>query len=231
MTSLRQIVQEAIEASASVLSAEQLAERTGLTYKQTIDALQGLHNTGRVVRHGRKISARWGAIPPPPNPNAPQAKHLADAFSAFFTTPTEPTPMTDASNIAPEPDLERAQAVAAHPLFPIMVAAIEQAMHGKGERHGGERTPFLQQPWVHYADIHGRGFLTGQGAKKLEEAASVREGKAFETEVLGAIVYSGMAVIKERWNCGRLERELVPNSEIFVDSIRGQMQDTRSVKS
>ena len=88
--------------------------------------------------------------------------------------------------------------VAEHPLFPIYMAAIEQAMYGKGERHGGALTPFLEQPWKHYADMHGRGFLTGQAAKKLEEAASTREGKPFEHEVLGAIVYCGMAVIHER---------------------------------
>lgn len=88
--------------------------------------------------------------------------------------------------------------VAEHPLFPIYMAAIEQAMYGKGERHGGALTPFLEQPWKHYADMHGRGFLTGQAAKKLEEAASTREGKPFEQEVLGAIVYCGMAVIHER---------------------------------
>lgn len=88
--------------------------------------------------------------------------------------------------------------IAAHPLYPIYMAAIEQAMFGKGERHGGARTPFLDQPWVHYVKMHGRGFATGQAAKKLEEAASTREGKAFETEVLGAIVYSGMAILKER---------------------------------
>lgn len=85
-----------------------------------------------------------------------------------------------------------------HPLFPILVAAIEQAMHGKGERHGGNATPFLEQPWVHYAKMHGRGFLTGQATKKLEEASHQREGEAFETEVLGAIVYAGMSVLKER---------------------------------
>lgn len=45
---------------------------------------------------------------------------------------------------------------------------------------------------------HGRGFLTGQATKKLEEAAHQREGEAFETEVLGAIVYAGMSVLKER---------------------------------
>ena len=112
-----------------------------------------------------------------------------------------------------ESDSERSAAVLAHPLYPIFIAAIEQAIYGKGERHGGGRTPFLQQPWVHYADIHGRGFLTGQAAKKLEEASSLREGKAFETEVLGALVYGGMAVIKERWNCGRMESGMVPNSD------------------
>lgn len=103
-----------------------------------------------------------------------------------------------------ETEIDRSAAIQAHPLYPILVAAIEQAMYGKGERHGGAVTPFLEQPWVHYAKLHGRGFLTGQAAKKLEEAASLREGKTFETEVLGAIVYCGMAIVQERWNCGRI---------------------------
>lgn len=72
------------------------------------------------------------------------------------------------------------------------------SMYGKGERHGGNVTPFLDQPWTHYAKMHGRGFLTGQATKKLEEAAHQREGEAFETEVLGAIVYAGMSILKER---------------------------------
>jgi len=93
---------------------------------------------------------------------------------------------------------EPSLAVMDHPLFPVFVAAIEQAMYGKGERHGGATTPFLDQPWVHYVTMHGRGFATGQAAKKLEEAASTREGKAFEQEVLGAIVYAGMAILKEQ---------------------------------
>ena len=88
--------------------------------------------------------------------------------------------------------------VASHPLFPVFVAAINQAMYGKGERHGGNVTPFLDQPWAHYVKLHGRGFATGQAAKKLEEAASTRKGDAFEQEVLGAIVYCGMAILKER---------------------------------
>jgi hypothetical protein len=85
-----------------------------------------------------------------------------------------------------------------HPLYAVFEAAITQAMYGKGQRHGGNVTPFLEQPWVHYAKMHGRGFLTGQAAKKLEEAASTREGEAFETEVFGAMVYLGMAILKER---------------------------------
>lgn len=85
-----------------------------------------------------------------------------------------------------------------HPLYPILIAALEQAMYGKGERHGGNATPFLEQPMFHYIKMHGRGFATGQAAKKLEEAASTRQGNAFEAEVLGAIVYAASAILSER---------------------------------
>jgi hypothetical protein len=70
-------------------------------------------------------------------------------------------------------------------------------MYGKGERHGGATEDFMSQPWVHYAKMHGRGFLTGQAAKKLEEASSLRHGEQFRAEILGAIVYAGMALIYE----------------------------------
>lgn len=96
------------------------------------------------------------------------------------------------SIIGPEP------APAGHPLQDVFALAIEQATRGKGVRHGGEATPFLEQPWVHYGKMHGRGFLTGQAAKKLEEAASTRQGDAFITEALGALVYIGMAILKEQ---------------------------------
>ncbi len=99
-------------------------------------------------------------------------------------------------------ELEMNDEVRAHPLTAIFREAVEQAMFGKGERHGGARTPFLDQPWVHYAHMHGRGFLTGQASKKLEEAASTRSGKAFETEMFGAMVYMGMAIINERMKNG-----------------------------
>ena len=85
-----------------------------------------------------------------------------------------------------------------HPLYPILMQVIDQAMHGKGTRHGGCETPFMEQPWCHYAKLHGRGFLTGQAAKKLEEASSTKEGEAFTREVLGAIAYCGMALLHEQ---------------------------------
>lgn len=87
-----------------------------------------------------------------------------------------------------------------HPLYPIFMDAIHQAVFGKGQRHGGGETPFLEQPIFHYARLNGTGFLTGQAAKKTEEAASTRLGdrEAFETEILGAMVYLGASVINER---------------------------------
>ena len=95
-----------------------------------------------------------------------------------------------------------------HPLYPVLMAAIEQAMHGKGERHGGAATPFLEQPMFHYIKMHGRGFATGQAAKKLEEAASTRTGQAFEQEVLGAIVYAASAILAERADRAKLKAEI-----------------------
>lgn len=85
-----------------------------------------------------------------------------------------------------------------HELAAPFLAAIDQAMYGKGERHGGARTPFLEQPWNHYAKLHGRGFLTGQAAKKIEEAASTRHGEEFIREAYGALVYIGMAILHEQ---------------------------------
>lgn len=89
-----------------------------------------------------------------------------------------------------------------HPLTYVFDQVIEQVTKGKGERHGGESIDFTQQPWVHYNKMHGRGFLTGQAAKKLEEAASTRNGEEFIREVLGAIAYAGMAILAERAKLG-----------------------------
>lgn len=103
-----------------------------------------------------------------------------------------------------ERDMEVMDTLINHPLYPILLKAIEQAAYGKGERHGGATKPFTDQPWVHYSRMHGRGFLTGQAAKKLEEAASTRVGESFEAEVLGAIVYCGMAILAERGGLGNV---------------------------
>ncbi len=100
------------------------------------------------------------------------------------------------------PEIRGETAPELHPLFAHYMSAIDQAMYGKGERHGGAKIDFLEQPWMHYAKMHGRGFLTGQAAKKLEEAASTRTGEAFAQEIRGAIVYLGMALIWEDMQSG-----------------------------
>lgn len=86
----------------------------------------------------------------------------------------------------------------AHPLMAVFEAAVAQVTKGKGVRHGGETVPFFDQPWAHYARMHGRGFLTGQAAKKLEEAVTTKEGEAYVQELLGAMVYIGMAVLHKQ---------------------------------
>lgn len=86
-----------------------------------------------------------------------------------------------------------------HPLKEIFDAALEQVCEGKGfERHGKEYDgqEFRAQPWKQIATHHGRGFLTGQAAKKLQEAAAFG-GQPFKREMLGVIVYAAMAIIHE----------------------------------
>lgn len=84
-----------------------------------------------------------------------------------------------------------------HPLHRAFDAAVKQATKGKGERHGGDSIPFYDQQWRTLAECHGVGFLTGQASKKLNEAAQKQgDDDAWEREVLGALVYAGMALLK-----------------------------------
>lgn len=77
----------------------------------------------------------------------------------------------------------------------VLAAAVLQATKGKGQRHGGDATPFLEQPWAKLYRTHGLGFLLGQADKKYHEALSKPDTESFEREILGAIVYLGMALL------------------------------------
>jgi len=70
-----------IEDSEACFTGQQLAQITGLTYRQTIDALNALNNMAKVARTGRKFTARWCRVPQQTeNP----AVTLERAFSGFF---------------------------------------------------------------------------------------------------------------------------------------------------
>lgn len=88
-----------------------------------------------------------------------------------------------------------------HPMYPIFMDAIEQATGGKGQRHGGARTPFLEQPWHQIAKHTGFRGLVFQAVKKAQEACGKDDYEAFEREMLGSLVYSAMALIHAR-KCG-----------------------------
>lgn len=82
-----------------------------------------------------------------------------------------------------------------HPLREAFEAAILQATKGKGERHGGDATPFFDQPWYSIAKQVGVGGLIFQSMKKAGEACGKPDQETFERELLGAIVYAGMAYL------------------------------------
>lgn len=82
-----------------------------------------------------------------------------------------------------------------HPLESILLDCLYQVTGGKGdERHGNGRD-FMDQPWKHIADIHGVGFLTGQAAKKLDEAQGFDDLDKWLREMYGVITYSAMAIL------------------------------------
>lgn len=85
----------------------------------------------------------------------------------------------------------------------VLDGALEQCTGGKGEARHGHGAKLLDQPWRTLADQHGPGFLTGQAAKKLGEAATMHTrgtftAEQYDHELLGAIVYTAFALIHDR---------------------------------
>ncbi len=58
--SYRATVLAAVNTSTEWRTGREIAELAKLSYKQTIDALNALYNTGQVSRRGRTCTALWG---------------------------------------------------------------------------------------------------------------------------------------------------------------------------
>ena len=58
----RELVLSVVAMADGWIKAREVSELTGLTYKQTIDALNYLYNAEKVARTGRKFTARWGRL-------------------------------------------------------------------------------------------------------------------------------------------------------------------------
>ncbi len=79
--SLRSRALDAVKTSPTWQSAAQIAAKTGMTYRQTIDALNALHNEALVARKGRKFTAQWGSLQMiKPDPATAAAYQLEEFF-------------------------------------------------------------------------------------------------------------------------------------------------------
>jgi len=94
-----------------------------------------------------------------------------------------------------------------HPLQDAFDAAILQATKGKGVRHGGDSIPFMGQPWYKLAQDFGVQGLLFQCAKKAGESLTKETEEDFERELLGAIVYAGMAYLYVKENGFKREKQ------------------------
>lgn len=70
-------------ASPKFQTAREISRATGIPYKATIDALCSLRNEGKVVRQGRKFTAKWGS-PALQDKQHEAAKQLQDIFHGFI---------------------------------------------------------------------------------------------------------------------------------------------------
>ena len=82
-----------------------------------------------------------------------------------------------------------------HPMFAHLIRAIDQALAGKGSRHGGGVIPFEQQKLFSIARSTGVRGIMFQVVKKASEACEKGNRKEFEREAIGAMVYLAAALI------------------------------------
>ncbi len=61
---LRRQVLATMQTADTALTGAAIAALAGLSYRQTIDALNALYNAGKIERTGRKFTARWQVVKP-----------------------------------------------------------------------------------------------------------------------------------------------------------------------
>ena len=107
-----------------------------------------------------------------------------------------------------------------HPLEVIFKKAVEQVASGKGNERHGDGGDFMIQPWVNITRLHGRGFLTGQAQKKLEEAVFTALTKskltAKDLSIIAKNKVEAIAKIQDVVDEGTLLR-LASNTQIDPD--------------
>lgn len=95
---IRPAILACLRESARYLSAAEIARRTGIPYKSTIDALNALHGRAQVDRIGGKFTARWGTKTFPPTTVATENWELLAATWFHLAQPSAmPLARTDQS--------------------------------------------------------------------------------------------------------------------------------------
>jgi hypothetical protein len=101
-----------------------------------------------------------------------------------------------------EPPLVKSmQSDDSHPLDLVFGLAIQQLTKGKGVRHGGDTTPFMDQRWLQLSKNYGSAGLFFQADKKLQEAQQ-KTGEDRRRELLGALNYLAMGILFEEQKNG-----------------------------
>lgn len=86
-----------------------------------------------------------------------------------------------------------------HPLYKILMEALDQAVSGKGKERHADDKPFILQPICEGARAFGPSSLNYQAWKKTRESMKLlgmsNGHTRYRNEIFGAIIYNAAAVL------------------------------------
>jgi len=81
------------------------------------------------------------------------------------------------------------------PLLDTLIAALDQAQHGKGKERHANGLPFLEQPIMQGGRECGPGGPAFQARKKILEALNCKDDTSAIRDLRGAINYIGAMIL------------------------------------
>jgi hypothetical protein len=159
--------------------------------------LSGKSLLARLARSAQELSVK---IESPVNVNLNEEQIAKDEATPHQSENGNPDEESTTLESDKSPAVDSAVLAGYHPLFGVLIDALDQAQHGKGRERHANNLPFLEQPIMVEARSVGLGFPAGQARKKILEAVRCagQEPNRAIADLLGAINYTAATILAIR---------------------------------